>query len=327
MNTSCRIIGVCCLALLWAGGTAPRATANEVVLHADFDLDSVGQPPTSDLPGDPEGDSISLSTAGGPITVRAEVGDLTDQPLHLDRQEGYRKTFGFRADTADHEPCDLYEASWRSLVRQQPGLFAFTFRAHSPPGSSAIPLLAALEYRDGGLLTFSGSGRQLSVAYATDVAQLFEVELDMAEGTASLWIDGAAVAEAQDVAFVQGGTTNLRRFSGEPGLIDTYQLAVDDIHVECVPEPSSAPATLAASFALGACSSWRSARRAGPRHRARVRRMGQLGFEALRARARRSSTTVPSAARPMAPGAGSGTNVMASSQAVSEPRETVESLP
>ena len=101
------------------------------------------------------------------------------------------------------------------------------------------------------LLPLSGSGNELSVSYFTNVAQLFEVTLDMESQTASLSVDGEPRPEAQDVPFIQGADTTLKHLGGDPGLIDLYQLAVDDIHITCVPEPALALAQLGALTALG----------------------------------------------------------------------------
>ena len=255
MNATSYMIRIGCATLLLTAAAAPVGAEETVILHADFNSDTLGEKPSTYPPGDPEGDAFGASTVGGPITVESAVADLTDQPILMKRQQ--IGSFGFTAYTADHPLCGLYQASWHSLMRQRPQFFYFSLLAHNPPGEIVRPVLASVIYRSAGTrryLTYNTSVSELSVSYDLDVAQLFEVTIDMVSKTTSLSIDGVPVPEVQDRMFNQGAQwddLSLRSLGGTPGLTDTYQLAIDDVHITCLPEPALALAQLVGLMTLG----------------------------------------------------------------------------
>ena len=212
-------------ALLIVAALAAPAAADTVALHADFDLDTPELPPATDLPGAPEGDALTLYTQGGDITVEESVGTIGGQPLLLDRQDG-TLSFGLNAQLAPDEWYrERYTVRWRSAVMSN--VFFFGIGARS--GNSQ--LLASVEYRSGGGLSFNSSAHPCPVGYQPGVMQEFEINLDMVNKKASLRIDGVDYPELQGLNQYQLGGNGMRLMTFGPGGVDAHQFVVDDIEV------------------------------------------------------------------------------------------------
>ena len=208
------------LALVWV---LPAKGAPVVAFQNDFNHDTVDAAPTQYPPLFPPNDYIYFNTSGGSILVRSAVGDLTDQPLELDSATG-SAYFKFEAATdATYNDCSSYAVRWRSLIDW--GLFYVTVAIRDVDSR----LIAALEYRQSRVLSFNGSGNQLATQWTSDVAQLFEVTIDMPTETVSLSIDGVPQPEAQGLPFYQSSATTLEKLiiDGTAG----YGLAIDDIEI------------------------------------------------------------------------------------------------
>jgi hypothetical protein len=203
-------------------GTAVRA--DTVALHADFDLDAVGEAPNSDPPGEPGGDLINIRTQGGPITVEAAVGGISGQPVLMDRQESGYFSIEARLDE-DYWFCNSYTVRWRSASMNN--LYFFSCSAYAPN----TQLLAGIEYRQGYVLSFNGSGNPLPVNFAVGVMQEFEFTLDMVNKTVSLSVDGVALPDFQDLPQYQHGGDGMKALWFSPGGLDPSQFVVDDIEV------------------------------------------------------------------------------------------------
>ena len=153
----------------------------------------------------------------------AVEGDLTDQPLEVDNA-GASHQFWFRCFLdPTYQDCDTYTVRWRSLMTR--GLFYVTVAVRAPN----LRLAAGLEYRQGGVLSFNGSGNQLDVGWSTNSSRLFEMTLDMQTETVSLSVDGVPQSAAQGLSFYQSGITMLEQFRVESS--GGYGLVIDDIEI------------------------------------------------------------------------------------------------
>jgi hypothetical protein len=209
--------------LVW---TTASSAAPVVGLHADFDLDAVGQEPATDPPGDPDEDSLRLYTQGGSVLVQDSFGDLMDQPVVVTRsRNGYGIGLGGLVDP-DQRFCSFYTVSWRSLVDRNVQFFYMSF------SSSNSQILGSVEYRLNGVDSVNGSTNEIPVGYVPNVAQFFEVELDLQTKTLNLSIDGVPVPEAQGIRFINVGPDGLRYVGTGFGMLDLYSIAIDDLHVE-----------------------------------------------------------------------------------------------
>ena len=222
--------GACCIALMVIAGAAHAQ--QHVALHADFNQDVVGEMPSTDPPGEPDGDTLRRSESGGSVRVRESYGDLTDQPCVVSRQRSGYDIY-LRADLdPDMWDCSWYKASWRSLVSKPVGFFYMGFYADNRQA------LASLEYRGSGTHTLNGSNNVISVGFTPMVSQFFELEMDMATKTVNLSIDGAPVPDAQGTNFVQTNPDGLRIIITGFGMTDLYDVAIDDLHVIAMDCPS-----------------------------------------------------------------------------------------
>lgn len=195
--------------------------------HADFDLDTPDQPPSTIPPGPPDGDAIRLRTqsgTGGSILVRSAVGSMTDQPVEIERFDG-----GSVAFHSDLDPslttCPGYTISYTAMS----SLTFFTTITFRGTGGYII---SSVEYRGGGVLSYNGSGNPLSVGYFPDQPQLFEITVDMVGQTTSLSIDGVPIPEAQDYPFALA--TDAIVLTVSFGGTTPATIVMDDIHVEGV---------------------------------------------------------------------------------------------
>lgn len=196
-----------------------------VVLHADFDQDTVDQMPSTDPPGEPDGDSLALYHSAGDILVRSAVGTMTNQPVELSRTGGIG---GLRLTARldpDYTNCSAYTVSFRSMVRSSVFFVYMVLRA-----SDGL-IICSLEYRAGGVLSYNTVNNDLSVGYVPDVPQFFEITVDMSSHRTSLSIDGAPIPEAQDMGFSQSAddfATAGPTFGGQ--YVET--MVFDDFHIE-----------------------------------------------------------------------------------------------
>jgi len=193
--------------------------------HADFNLDTPDQPPSTIPPGPPDGDSIRVrphSASDGSVLVRETVGPMTDQPLEIDRLEGGSVNFEGNLDPA-LTTCQGYTVSFRAMS----SLTFFTTVTFRGTGGHII---SSVEYRGGGVLSYNTSTNPLSVGYFPDQPQLFEITVDMVGRTTSLSIDGVPIPEAQDYPLVLAtdAVVLIVSFGG----LTPATMVIDDIHVE-----------------------------------------------------------------------------------------------
>ncbi len=202
-----------------------------VILHADFDTDSLNLPPSAWLPREPPGDRLQLNTAAGSILVKGSIGGLTSQPVEASMTGG---TGGVDVQgfVAGQPPTfGRWTASWRSLAKSGSVCFAsMTFR------DSSANIIAALEYRPSGILDFNDlfTATGIGVAWTADVAQNFELTVDLSAKATSLSIDGAPVATAQSMPFYQIAAANLNYMGLEIGCTTSQGYALDDMDIRAI---------------------------------------------------------------------------------------------
>jgi hypothetical protein len=93
-------------------------------------------------------------------------------------------------------------------------------------------LLASLDYREGGILTYNGPSNVLSTGWAEAVAQDFRLEVDVINRASDLWIDGAPVPEAQGATLMVANPTGvLSLLTLNFGLSSAAIMVIDDFRV------------------------------------------------------------------------------------------------
>jgi hypothetical protein len=195
------------------------------IFTATFTSDAVGA-----SPGPPEIGTWSLSNPDGTILVQAAVGNLTSKPVELTQlgqAAGSVKLFG--TVTGTPPTTGIYVARWRSLVHS--ANVCFNGVVLRDAGSL---ILADLDYRPGGQLTYNSNSANVTVGtWAQDVAQLFEITIDLDNHVTSLSIDGVPVTGAQGLAFSDptGTPANVAHINMELGCIAAQDYAWDDITI------------------------------------------------------------------------------------------------
>ena len=201
------------------------ATAVLPIFQATFTSDAAGAPP-----GTPEIGAWTLINPDGTILVQSAVGNLTSKPVELTQlglQAGSVKLFGAVAGTPP--ASGVYVARWRSLVHSADACFnALVLR------DAGSLILADVDYRPGGQLTYNSNSLNLTVgSWTRDVAQLFEITVDLDNHVTSLSIDGVPVTAAQGLPFSDptGTPANLGQINMELGCIAPQDYAWDDITI------------------------------------------------------------------------------------------------
>ena len=205
-----------------------------LLFRATFTNDAPDAPP-----GAPDVGSWSLTNPAGTILVRATSGNLTTQPVELDHfLAGVAGSVKLRGTVAGTPPgTGRYLARWRSLVHSADACFnGIVLR------SANNLILASLEYRPSGQLTYNSNraGGPIAVgSWAQDVAQLFEITVDLDTHVTSLSIDGTPIEAAQGQPYPDptGTATNLAQINMELGCVAPPQqtYAWDDIEIIAAP--------------------------------------------------------------------------------------------
>lgn len=196
----------------------------QLALHADFSTYEPGNGlPTvqSELPGDPEGDSVLSNSSSSTIRVVESAGDLMDKPLMMTHpgSVGSPKCW-FYLDPAV-AGARVYRVRWRSAALDiQSGTF-ITFR-------NGQSLLGSLDYRGGSRFTYGGANNDLAANFQVGVSQQFEMFFDMDQDLTRLWIDGVEVSVIQ-ANF--GDTAQIDRIGFEMSGQLAQNFALDDVEV------------------------------------------------------------------------------------------------
>lgn len=193
-----------------------------VAFQADFNLDAIGEQPSSDPPGDPLGDEILITTSGGILTVEASFGVMNDKPVVLDRRSSGSLNLRTHLDPA-LQNCQTYKARWTAMLNEVTD--NVSIGAYSQTG-----LMGALYYDDGGVLLYNLVA--LETGYQANVPQTFELTVDIPAKTTSLSIDGYADPNAQNVPFsLLNYTETFMRLFFSLGGFDYEEFAIDDIEI------------------------------------------------------------------------------------------------
>ena len=205
-----------------------------VVLDADFNADTIGEPPNTALPGPPTGDSILLSgvSANGSFLVVESAATLTDQPLEATRTggtTGFACTFGLSESAY---ACQRLVIRWCSVaVTDIPPTF---FSLLGPDGQ--FDLQGLLNFRTDNSITISpevGVPNEVTVgAWTQGVAQCFEWHVDRTSGLQSLFIDGIPAIEGFQTSWDTSGDVTFFKYS--MALQDPFRFALDDVEVAVV---------------------------------------------------------------------------------------------
>ena len=217
---------------------SPYGTVDPDIFLATFTADAVNQ-----SPGPPEKGTWTIQTANpGSVQVQASLGDLTSKPVVINQQGGNCANCGglnligtVKGSNAIATPENgTYLVSWRSLV-SSPNANYVPFIVRDSDGEE----LFRLEYRSGGPaqtgpLTFNGTSQVAGLpvgSWARNISQLFAITVDLVNNTASLSINGVAVAGAQAVPFVNPAATNIKTISIEIVGNDVQTIGWDNIEI------------------------------------------------------------------------------------------------
>lgn len=204
-----------------------NGATGRILFRAAFDTGPLDQPPDTTLPGDPVGDSLSLGTSAGTILVRSFAGNMDTRPVELNQIAERTGGVALRGTVAGTPPrSGIYTARWRSLVASQNAAFApIVLR------DSAGRILASLAYRPNNILDYNDRtpSNGIGVFWRQNVAQTFEIEVDLNRKTTLLRIDGRIVMES--VPFYEAAAADLARISMELGTTSAQTLAWDDIDI------------------------------------------------------------------------------------------------
>jgi len=204
--------------------SASHAIAQTIAFQADFNLDTVGEEPNLDPPGEPSGDEIIISTSGGILTVMQSFGAMTDKPVVLDRRSSGSLSLQAILDP-DLRSCNTYLVRWTSMLTEATN--NVTIGVYSETS-----LMGAMYYREGGVLVYNGLQNPLETGYAPNVPQTFELSIDIPSKTTSLSIDGYADPNSQNLPFVLlNSTETFRRLYITLGGFDYEEFALDDIEI------------------------------------------------------------------------------------------------
>jgi hypothetical protein len=210
----------------------------DVILNADFNADAVDQLPDTTLPGPPDGDSLVLDESYGTILVRNAIGTLINKPVELSHTASPVGNVNFAAYPQQHQPCDSLLVSWRSLERNA----EYKYCRCVIRGNSNY-IIATLEYRGYGKLTYNHPDSVIPVGCVPDVDQLFEIKVNFDAKTTSLSIDGIPITGFQDVPFYHNEANELYYVQ----FISQWEdLVVDDISICSYCEPVYADLVIAA---------------------------------------------------------------------------------
>lgn len=180
----------CLLLPLLASCNPPVVLQPETLFRATFNSDAANAPP-----GNPEVGTWSLSPTDGTIFVRPTVGALTNKPVEVNHF-GPNPGSPTLAGTFAGNPVSSGQvvARWSSLVHSSNAEFG------SIGFSGAGGVVASVDHRRLGQITLNNQTNVVG-SWTRDVAQTFEMTINMDKRTTSLKINQVAVPGAQDVPF------------------------------------------------------------------------------------------------------------------------------
>jgi hypothetical protein len=214
--------------------TAPRATlaGSNVVARADFNADTVGEPPDTSLPGDPEGDSMLLAGSNW-ITVVESSGPLTDQPMEFDRTSGTGSPKAYLYWNESAYSCNTWTIRWCAVARTVIPPIFFVLRGDivrdGRAAESGTRIFATMNTRGSNINILTDSGEVTVASWTIDQPDCFEWTIDLLAETTSLVIDGATVAE--DLPINTSADFDVTYFGFESSTQISFTYAMDDIEI------------------------------------------------------------------------------------------------
>jgi hypothetical protein len=244
------VLGFLVAAPVAAATTAPGDTATVLLLSANFDGDAPGITPNLALPAPPPGDYLSVDLASGSVTVEPVVDGLTKPALI--RQVNSVGEVSLSGWLAPRLPgTERVTVRWRSVARDDNPVELMTCAVRAPGGAT----LASVSYNPHGDLTWNGpvgTGQLLPVPYQNNRNQQFTILIDLVAGTASLSVDGVALAGFQGLPLA-APALDVALVSFAAAGVHPQSFAVDDISAVAFSRtPDRAPVVTAPAFVSGA---------------------------------------------------------------------------
>lgn len=205
--------------------STPLTVVAATIFEATFTNDAADA-----APGTPEiGTWTSTGTAAGTVLVRAAVGDLTQKPVELDQVIGLTGGVHLLGSVAGTAPASgVYAARFRMLWHTEASGGVFVLR------DTGALVLCALGVGPLPILRLNDAILD-GVSWTPDVAQSYEITVDLDQNVCSLKVNDVAVAGAQGVPFFQSAAANLQSVEISHGGTFAQTSAWDDLRVVRVP--------------------------------------------------------------------------------------------
>lgn len=231
----------------FAATAAPGDTSTTVTLFDNFSSDTPGLAPDLTIPGAPAGDFLTLNELSGTVRVNAMIDGLT-MAAQMKQSNGAGGVALFGWPAAPPPGTERITVGWRSVAQDDNPI---TIVACSVRGTNGA-LVASIEYREHGLLSWNGPTEVIPVLYRQNRNNAFILTVDLLAKTVSLSIDGVAIAGFQNRAFAQA-TTDVARIGFETGGTAPQTFAVDDLFAAAFARAiDHAPSVSAPSLVTGA---------------------------------------------------------------------------
>jgi hypothetical protein len=188
------------------------------IFRADFSFDALNA-----YPGTPTIGSWTGSQSAGIIRVRGNVGWMFSMPVELTQYAGLTGGVNLsgKIRCTSAPSTGVVVVDWRSLVHSATASFgAIVLR------DDQSRILAAVEYRANGVVTFNGKSVP-GLTWSKDIPNKFRIRLDLTGHKSALYVDG--VLRLASVPYFQASATNLWRINMELGGTSAQSFAWDDI--------------------------------------------------------------------------------------------------
>jgi len=207
-----------------AGFSLPYFPCVDSIFKADFTADAAWLPP-----GPPVIGSWTMNTSAGSVYVVPSSGWMWTKPVQLHQTAGLPGGVGLHGRISCVFPPTSGHAVvyWRSLVHSATVQFgAVVLRDYS------ARILAALEYRPGGVLTYDGVAVP-GAAWTQDMPQLWRIDVDLTGHTTTLALNN--VYKLGPLPYYEAAAANLWQIGMELGGTSAQTFAWDDIQIVRAP--------------------------------------------------------------------------------------------
>ena len=188
------------------------------IFKADFATDGVNA-----YPGAPTIGSWTSSQSAGTVRVRNSVGGLFNKPVEFTQYAGFSGgvSLNGKLRCTSAPSTGVVVIDWRSLVHSATASFgAIVLR------DDQSRILAAVEYRASGVVTYNGINIP-GVTWVKDIPRQFRIRLDLTGRKSSLYVDGQL--KLVSIPYFQTSATNLWRVNMELGGTSAQSFAWDNI--------------------------------------------------------------------------------------------------